>query len=92
MSNVIDLDAFRKKRTAPVQLEPLPSIPIHPRISGMSMKMHSILPPGCVDPQFHRDGLQFKFLRMAPPGAFAILNTSKLPDPFPPDSPPPMAA
>lgn len=90
MSNVVDLDSFRKKKDQlqQVTLEPLPTIPITPRVG----KFTDVLTPTGVDPQFHRDGFRFKFLRMPPPGAFAILNTSKLPDPFPPDQPPPMAA
>lgn len=93
MSNVVDLDSYRKKKAQPQQvtLDPLPTIPITPRIGKLSM-VSDVLTPTGVDPQFYRDGLRFKFLRMSPPGTFAILNTSKLPDPFPPDQPPPMAA
>jgi hypothetical protein len=92
MNNIVDLDSFRKKKAqlvvAQPELEPLPTIPITPRIK----KFNDILTPDGVDPQFHRDGLQFKFLRMASPGFFAVLNTSKLPDPFPSDPLPPMVA
>lgn len=94
MNNIVDLDSFRKKKvqlavTQP-ELEPLPTIPIISRLKNLP----DILTPDGVDPQFHRDGLRFKFLRMAPPGAFAVLNTSKLPDPFPGDDnpQPPMVA
>lgn len=90
MSNVIDLNSFRKRKTESVtvttpQLEPVQSVtPL--------MAMVGPMKPAKVEEQFHRDATRFRFIRMKPPGAFVVMNTNKLPNPFPPDPLPPLVA
>lgn len=100
MSNVIDIDAFRKKKELPAVTDPktqqLPTIPITPRIGELNQSkvtpVKLLTLNGGVESLFLREARRFRFTRMPNPPAFIIMKTDILPPPFPPDSPPPLVA
>ena len=100
MNNVVDIDAFKKKKAqlaeASPKLDPFPTIPITPRIGKLNQSkvtaMKSLTLNGGVESLFLREARRFMFTRMPNPPAFIIMKTDILPPPFPPDSPPPLVA
>lgn len=84
MSNIISFaDAKRKKENASLK-----KIEINQNCNDASKKIAD----NRIDSSFLESTSCFKFMRMLPPGFFAIVNTKNLPDPFPSDPLPPMAA
>ena len=41
---------------------------------------------------FIEEAKKFKFILLSPPGSFVVVNTKNLPEPFPPNPPPPLVA
>lgn len=87
MSNVIDLNSFRKKQSAQKELAssnlPNASLPDPTTPSKL---------PSSAEDRFLQDAMNFKFQRMSPPVAFVVVNQTNLPSPFPSEPTPPMAA
>lgn len=89
--NIVDLNSFRQKKKEQKESEQTVNNYQDDKRTVPSVNQRS---PDNLD-RFTREAMQFKFQNMQPPGVFAILNTEKLPPPFPPydDDPfPPMVA
>lgn len=83
MNNILSFaDAKRKKENACLKKSEID------QYNDVSKK----IAVGKIDSSFLESTSRFKFMGMLPPGFFAIVNTKNLPDPFPSDPLPPMAA
>lgn len=81
MNNVISFLEAKRKR------EKVKSQSTEPVKEPFKMELSKEVPEG----SFEKDMRNFRFMRMLP-ALLAIVNTKGLPDPYPPDPPPPMAA
>lgn len=91
MSNIISFqDAKARKEQAKLSVAPsVPPAQVHPH-RMTAMKALSTSSTG--ETLFIREARRFRFVQMENPPAFIVMNTKILPQPFPPDDPPPLVA
>jgi|MudIll2142460700_1097286.scaffolds.fasta_scaffold171546_2 hypothetical protein len=92
MSNVISFqEAKARREQAKIVAMPTPV----PDTKGQPQKMtvmKSLALSGSKESLFVREARRFRFIRMATPPTFIVMNTKILPPAFPPDDPPPLVA
>lgn len=82
MSKIVSLEEVRKKKLEKVEAARALKHPESTTRSAVSAQ----------ETPFHLEAQKTKFVGMTPKAFFVVVKQDNLPAPFPPDSPPPMAA